>query len=212
MSPRISLAEATAELARRDPKLAAVVARSEPMQWRPRQPDPYSALVRSIVYQQLAGRAAAAIHGRFVALFDGLGLSPAAVLAAGESSLRSAGLSGSKAASILDLSARVEDGRVDLAHVSRLGDEEVIAQLCAVRGIGTWTAHMFLIFQLRRLDVWPTGDFAVRRGYALMHGLPDTPTPSVLEALGEPYVPYRSVAALWCWQAVHLSRAEGLIQ
>nr|MDQ6928619.1 DNA-3-methyladenine glycosylase 2 family protein [Actinomycetota bacterium] len=105
---------------------------------------------------------------------------------------------------ILDLSARIADGRVDLAHVSRLHDDEIIAQLCQVRGIGVWTAQMFLIFQLRRLDVWPTGDLAVRRGYALMHGLVDSPTPAVLAALGDAYAPYRSVAALWCWQAVHL--------
>ncbi len=201
----MSLAAATAELARRDPHLAALADRAAPMTWRPRAADPYGALVRAIVYQQLAARAAAAIHGRLVAVFDGGGPTPEAVLALPETSLRAAGLSGAKAASIRDLSAHVADGRVDLAHVSRLADDEVVAQLSAVRGIGVWTAQMFLIFQLRRLDVWPTGDLGVRRGYALMHGLADSPTPKVLESLGDAYVPYRSVAAMWCWEAVHLS-------
>jgi DNA-3-methyladenine glycosylase II len=208
VSPRTSLAAATADLARRDPNLAVFVARAGPMKWRPRQADAYAALVRSIVYQQLAGRAAAAIHGRFVALFDGASLTPGAVLAVPESLLRAAGLSGAKVTSILDLSSRIEDGRVDLAHVSRLDDDEVIAQLSAVRGIGVWTAQMFLLFQLRRLDVWPTGDLAVRRGYALMHGLADLPTPAELGALGNLFVPYRSVAALWCWEAVHISARQ----
>lgn len=208
----MSLAAATAELARRDPMLAVLIAGSEPMAWRPRQADAYAALVRSIIYQQLAGRAAAAIHGRFVALFGGSGPTAAGVVALPEEALRSAGLSASKAASIRDLSQRVQDGRVDLAHVSRLGDDEVIAQLSAVRGIGVWTAQMFLMFQLRRLDVWPTGDLAVRRGYGLVHELADSPTPAELEPLGELYRPYRSVAALWCWHAVHLARAGGLIQ
>lgn len=205
----MSLAAATTELARRDPHLAALVDRAGPMTWRPRSVDPYAALVRAIVYQQLAGRAAAAIHGRLVAVFDGNGPTPEAVLALPETSLRAAGLSAAKAASIRDLSAHVADGRVDLAHVSRLADDEVVAQLSAVRGIGVWTAQMFLIFQLRRLDVWPTGDLGVRRGYALMHGLADSPTPTVLESLGDAYVPYRSVAAMWCWEAVHLSWQEG---
>lgn len=200
------MAGATEELARRDPHLAALVARSGPMRWRLRQPDPYAALVRSIVYQQLAGRAAAAIYGRFVATLATTGLTPAAVLDAPEAALRAAGLSANKTASILDLSTRVVDGRVDLAHVSRLADEEVVAQLSAVRGIGVWTAQMFLLFQLRRLDVWPTGDLAVRSGYALMHGLVDSPTAAQLVALGDVYVPYRSVAAMWCWETVHLSR------
>jgi DNA-3-methyladenine glycosylase II len=208
MSPRTSLAAATHELARRDPHLAALVARAGPMKWRPRQPDPYAALVRSIVYQQLAGRAAATIHGRFLAIFDGAALSPEAVLSVPETELRAAGLSGNKMASIIDLSARVVDGRVDLAHVSRVDDGAVIAQLSAVRGIGVWTAQMFLLFQLRRLDVWPTGDLAIRRGYAVMHALDESPTPVALGALGDAYRPYRSVAALWCWEAVHLSARQ----
>ncbi|MFN2608456.1 MAG: DNA-3-methyladenine glycosylase [Acidimicrobiales bacterium] len=206
MSPRPSLAALTAELARRDPDLAALVARAEPMGWRPRAADPYAALVRSIVYQQLAGRAAAAIHGRFVAAVGDAGPTPEAVLATPEETLRAAGLSAAKVASILDLSARVVDGRVDLAHVSRLGDEDIVAQLSAVRGIGEWTAQMFLMFQLRRLDVWPTADLGVRRGYALVHGLAESPTPKALGPLGDLYLPYRSVAAMWCWEAVHLAR------
>lgn len=201
----MSLVAATEELARRDRHLAALAARAGPMKWRPRQTDPFAALVRSIVYQQLAGRAAATIQGRFLAIFGGAPLTPAAVLAVPETKLRAAGLSANKMASIIDLSTRIADGRVDLAHVSRMGDDEVIAQLSAVRGIGVWTAQMFLLFQLRRLDVWPTGDLAVRRGYGLMHGLEESPTSAALGVLGDAFVPYRSVAALWCWEAVHLT-------
>ncbi|MGH9244175.1 MAG: DNA-3-methyladenine glycosylase family protein [Acidimicrobiales bacterium] len=207
MSPRVSLTTATSELARRDPHLAALADRVGPLRWRRRSADPYASLVEAIVYQQLAGKAAAAIHGRFLALFDGAGPTPAAVLVLSDESLRGVGLSNAKMLSIRDLSAHVADGRVDLAHVRRLGDEEIVTQLSAVRGIGRWTAQMFLIFQLRRLDVWPTGDLGVRTGYALMHDLAETPTPKVLEALGEPHRPFRSVAAMWCWEAVLGSRA-----
>jgi DNA-3-methyladenine glycosylase II len=165
----------------------------------------FAALAESILYQQLAGAAARAIHGRFVALFDG-DLSPKAVLAVPPRKLRAAGLSGSKVASIRDLAARVLDGTVPLHGIGRLGDEDVITRLSVVRGIGRWTAEMFLIFQLRRLDVWPVGDYGVRTGYALAYGLRQLPTPKQLEAKGERFRPYRTVAAWYCWQAVREQR------
>jgi DNA-3-methyladenine glycosylase II len=164
--------------------------------------DHFGALAESILYQQLAGAAAAAIHRRFVALFDG-DLSPEAVLALPEERLRGAGLSGSKAASIRDLAAKVADGTVPLDHINRLPDQKIIDRLTVVRGIGRWTAEMFLIFQLRRLDVWPVDDYGVRKGYALAYGMPALLTPKQLQVEGERFRPYRTVAAWYCWRAVH---------
>ena len=153
-----------------------------------------------ICYQQLAGRAAAAIHGRFEALFDGPP-TPDAVLALPVETLRGAGLSGAKTASIRDLAEKVETGQVELDRVARLSDERVIEELILVRGIGEWTAQMFLMFQCVRLDVWPTLDLGVRAGFAQLYGLEIPPTPKVLAAHGEPFRPYRSLVAMWCWQA-----------
>jgi len=161
-------------------------------------------LVRAITFQQLAGPAARSIHGR---LLDALGgeVTPERILALPDEALRGAGLSAAKAASLRDLSAKVLDGTVMLEprRLARLSDAEIVTQLSGVRGIGRWTAEMFLIFQLRRLDVWPTGDLGVRRGYGLAWGIP-TPTPRQLEALGEPYHPYRSIVAWYCWRASEL--------
>ncbi len=162
----------------------------------------FAELARAITYQQLAGKAAAAIHGRFVALFDGDRPTPEAVLALPVDKLRGAGLSGSKTASIRDLAEKVVDGSVQLDRVARLPDDEIIRELTLVRGIGPWTADMFLMFQLGRLDVWPVGDYGVRKGYATLYGLADVPGPRELEPLGDPFRPYRSVAAWYCWRAV----------
>jgi 3-methyladenine DNA glycosylase/8-oxoguanine DNA glycosylase len=115
--------------------------------------------------------------------------------------LRSAGLSTSKAAAITDLARKVEDGTVPLDDVESLTDDELVARLVQVRGIGRWTAEMFLIFQLRRLDVWPVDDFAIRKGWAIAHKLKDLPAPRALQAEGEIFRPFRTVAAWYCWRA-----------
>jgi DNA-3-methyladenine glycosylase II len=161
----------------------------------------FAALVRSVTYQQLAGPAAAAIHGRLTAAL-GDEVTPAAMLALSPEAMRSAGLSANKAASLRDLATKVLDGTVVLEprRLSREGDEEVIARLSTVRGIGRWSAEMFLMFQLRRMDIWPTGDLGVRRGYGLAWEIP-MPTPRQLEPLGDPFRPYRSVIAWYCWRA-----------
>lgn len=161
----------------------------------------FASLVRSITFQQLAGRAAAAIHGR---LMTALGdrCTPDAVLALPESALRGAGLSAAKTASIRDLAARATDGTVPLDGIEALSDDEIVERLSRVRGIGRWTAEMFLIFQLRRPDVWPVDDYGIRKGFAAIHRLDAPPTPKVLDPLGEIYRPYRSVAAWYCWRAV----------
>ena len=201
------LAHATEELARRDPALGRVIAEAGPWKRDKANTDgPFGALVRSIAFQQLAGAAAATIHGRFRALVDGP-LTPECVLAVDDSALAGAGLSGSKRAAIRDLAEKVADGRVRLERLGRMSDEAIIEMLCGVRGIGVWTAQMLLLFELRRPDVWPTGDLGVRSGYAIAHGMDAAPSPKDLEALGEPYRPWRSVAAHYCWEAVHLSRA-----
>ncbi|HLI53971.1 MAG TPA: DNA-3-methyladenine glycosylase 2 family protein [Acidimicrobiales bacterium] len=198
---RLSHAAASGELASRDPVIAGLVAAAGPMRLRPPFASHFEALVRSIVYQQLAGKAAAAIHGRLVAAM-GDDVTPAALLALSPDALRAVGLSANKAASLTDLAEKVLAGTVvlDSRGLARESDEEVVARLSTVRGIGEWTAQMFLLFQLGRLDVWPTGDLGVRRGYGLAWGVP-MPSPRELAVLGEAFRPYRSVAAWYCWRA-----------
>jgi DNA-3-methyladenine glycosylase II len=201
---RVSHAEAVAILATRDPVLAGLIAAGGPIRISRRTASHFGALVQAIVYQQLAGTAARAIHGRLVAaLHDEV--EPEPLLALSDETLRAVGLSANKVRSLRDLATKVLDGTVVLSprRLARRSDEEVIASLSTVRGIGPWTAQMFLMFQLRRLDVWPVGDFGVRHGYGLAWKVP-TPTARELEPLGEPYRPYRTVVAWYCWRAVEL--------
>ena len=188
-------------IARADPAMAALIKRAGAMELRDPLPDGFSALVRSIMYQQLAGAAATAILGRFLKLFAD-GLSPTGVLALPVGAMRTAGVSGPKEAAITDLSRKVLDGTVPLGDVESLSDDELITRLVQVRGIGRWTAEMFLMFQLRRLDVWPVDDYGVRRGWTLTHRKRQMITPKALQAEGEKFRPYRSVAAWYCWRAV----------
>ena len=198
---RVSHTSAARALAESDPAIARLVELAGLPRLRAPQGTHFEALVRSIVFQQLAGSAASAIHGRLVALLDDE-VEPESILALSAEAMRGVGLSGNKAASIRDLASKVVDGTVvlDPRGVARESDEEVIERLSTVRGIGRWTAEMFLLFQLRRLDVWPTGDLGVRRGYGLAHGIP-MPSPKELGPLGDVYRPYRSVAAWYCWRA-----------
>ena len=206
--PRISHRAASEELAARDPVMARLYAAIGPCQLRARQATPFRALARSIAFQQLSGRAAATIYGRFEALLDG-DVTPDAVLGRSHDELRSVGLSEAKTRSIIDLAERVLDGTVPLASLGRLGDEELIERLVVVRGIGRWTAEMFLIFQLRRLDVWPVDDLGVRKGYAKAYALTGMPTPAELAFHGDAFRPYRSVAAWYCWRATELTELPG---
>jgi DNA-3-methyladenine glycosylase II len=192
---------AAQELADRDPVIARLLAETGPPRIPRSKEAHFATLVQSIVYQQLAGAAARAIHGRLIAAL-GDDVSPERVLATPPETLRAVGLSHRKVESLLDLAARVADGRVilDARRLGRIGDEEIITRLSEVRGIGRWSAQMFLMFQLRRMDIWPTGDLAVRKGYGLAWQVP-APTPKVLEELGERFRPYRTVAAWYCWMA-----------
>jgi DNA-3-methyladenine glycosylase II len=201
---KVTPAEAARILAGRDPVIARLVEEAGLPSF-PRPTDThFAALVRSVTHQQLAGAAAQAIHGRLIhALGDEV--TPERLLATPTEDLRAAGLSGNKVLSLQDLATKVLDGTVvlDPRGVAREGDEELVARLTAVRGIGKWSAEIFLMFQLRRLDVWPTGDLGVRKGFGLAWGIP-TPTPKVLDGLGEPYHPYRSIVAWYCWRATQL--------
>ena len=200
----VSHEEAARLLAAQDPVIADLLAAAGPPLLRPREESHFGALTRAIVYQQLAGSAAAAIHRRLVAALDQR-IEPATLLALSDDTLRKAGLSANKIASLRDLAAKVLEGSVVLSPrgLSEEPDEEVVARLSSVRGIGRWTAQMFLLFQLRRLDVWPTADLGVRRGYGLAWRVP-MPTPRELETLGDRYRPYRSVVAWYCWRAVEI--------
>jgi len=164
----------------------------------------FAALVRSVTHQQLAGAAAQAIHGRVISALDGE-VTPERLLATTTEVLRAAGLSGNKVLSLQDLATKVLDGTVvlDPRRVARESDENIVARLSTVRGIGKWSAEIFLMFQLRRLDVWPTGDLGVRKGFSLAWEIPP-PTPKQLDALGELYHPYRSIVAWYCWRAAQL--------
>jgi 3-methyladenine DNA glycosylase/8-oxoguanine DNA glycosylase len=208
--PARSDAAALEDLASVDAVLARLIDRHGPPP--PRRPVPvrlrFALLARAIVYQQLAGRAAAAIHARMVEAVGGE-VTPDAVLATPEAELRDSGLSAAKAASLLDLAARSASGEIPMDRLGRLSDDEVVDRLTVVRGVGPWTAQMFLMNALSRPDIWPVGDYGVRAGYARAWGLDDLPTPAVLDRLGEPFRPHRSLVAWYCWRAADEAKATG---
>jgi len=165
---------------------------------------PFDALAESIAYQQLSGKAAATIWGRVRALYPKKKyLDPKLVLATPHRKLRAAGLSRSKIAALKDLAAKTIDGTVPTARaLACMSDEEIIARLTAVRGIGRWTVEMLLLFDLGRPDVWPVDDYGVRKGFAKIFGRRKLPTPKQLMKIGEKWRPYRSVAAWYFWRAL----------
>jgi 3-methyladenine DNA glycosylase/8-oxoguanine DNA glycosylase len=201
---------AVAEVRRCDQVMAAHIDRVGPFTPRPGQGDYFHALVRSILFQQLAGKAAAAIHARFIVAVGGA-VTPQAVLAAPVEDLRRAGLSGAKATSVMDLARSVTAGVVPLAGIEAYDDEEIISRLSTVRGIGRWTAEMFLLFELGRLDVWPVGDLGIRHGWKLIYSLDEMPTARELEPMGDGFRPYRTIPAWYSWQAVHIARGEMIL-
>ena len=207
--PEVTHAAAARILADRDPVIDRLLFLTGPPRLAAPVEGYFAALVRAIVYQQLAGRAAAAIHGRLIDALDG-DVRAEPLLALSEETLRAVGLSRNKMASLRDLAAKVLDGTVLLSTrgLAAESDDEIVARLSKVRGIGPWTAEMFLFFQLRRLDVWPVGDLGVRRGYGLAWQVP-TPTARELKSLGEAFRPYRSVAAWYCWRAAELYAGAG---
>ena len=176
---------------------------------RGRPDDLYGALVRSIAGQQLSVKAARSIWNRLLARYDGRTPTPAEILADDPEELRAAaGFSRAKVAYLRSLAEHVASGQLELEALSRLGDEEVVRELTAVKGVGTWTAHMFLMFTLHRPDVLPVGDLGVRNAVRDAYGLATAPGPGALEALAEPWRPFRTRACLYLWRSLDNEPAQ----
>jgi DNA-3-methyladenine glycosylase II len=194
---------ALTHLRRADPVLGGIIERVGACRLEPRQAGThYEALVRSIVFQQLSGKAARTIHDRFRALYPGGRPRAELVLATDEASLRGAGLSRQKISYLRDLSARVADRSLPLAHLGRLPDDAIIEHLVQVKGIGRWTVQMFLMFRLGRPDVLPELDLGVQNAIQRAYGLQKRPTPKDVLRIGEPWRPYASVASWYLWRSL----------
>ena len=187
---------------RLDPVMERVIERVGTITHRPKRLPPFESLLRSIVYQQLSGKAAGTILGRVLDLFGGKFPSPRMVLATAPETFRAAGLSGQKTGYILGLAREAENGRVPtLAESAKMTDTDLIECLTAIKGIGQWTVEMFLIFNLGRPDVLPVHDLGVRRGFQLARGKRIMPEPEQLARHGKRWAPHRTAAALYLWQA-----------
>jgi DNA-3-methyladenine glycosylase II len=199
---RFSAAAAYRHLRAADPVLGELIDRHGPFRPRP-SGQPYASLVRAILYQQLAGAAAATIERRFYALYsdDHRAPTPSELLATTDDAFRGAGVSRQKTGYLRDLAEHVVTGALDFSGLDAASDEDVIEHLTAVKGVGVWTAHMFLMFQLGRPDVLPVGDLGVRNGMRVAYGLEETPTPARATEIGAPWAPYRSVGAWYMWRA-----------
>jgi DNA-3-methyladenine glycosylase II len=193
---------------RRDAVLKRVIRQVGDCTLKPARRQPYEALVRAIAHQQVHGRAAEAILGRFIALCPEPGFpTPEAVLALPPEAMRAAGLSANKVLAIRDIAEKAALGVIpNRAAARRLSDEVLIERLVALRGVGRWTVEMLLIFTLGRADILPVDDFGVREGYRVAAGLPDQPKPKVLAEIGEAWAPYRTTAAWYLWRAADLAK------
>ncbi len=209
---RAALDRAQAELSARDAKLAAVIDRVGPCTLLPRtEGSHFGHLARNIIYQQLSGSAAATIHGRFVALVggDAQAPDPHAILGLGDEALRSCGLSVAKVRAVQDLARHVVDDRLPLHALGDMSDEEIIAALVPVRGIGPWTAQMFLMFRLGRPDVLPVLDLGVRKGAQRIYRTRALPDAARLTKIARNWRPWASVASWYCWRVLDLEDAGG---
>ena len=199
--------EALEHLKLADKTLGRLIRKVGPCTLKPRNGrSPYESLVQAVVYQQLNGTAARTILGRFKALYPRRRFpAPEDVLASPDEALRGAGLSRAKTAAIKDIAARTLEGVVPtLRAIKRLSDAEIVERLTTLRGVGPWTVEMLLIFTLGRLDVLPATDYGVRKGFALVYGWKDLPTPKELLDYGERWRPHRSTAAWYFWRALEL--------
>jgi len=198
-----TLRQAAEHLAKNDPKLAPVIAASGPCRIRPHT-DHYGELVGSIVGQQLSSIAAGTIWRRVLGLFGGKMPTPQQLIKIDDQKLRDVGLSWAKVRYVKDLAQHVLDGRLDLGHIATMPNEQVIEQLTAVKGLGEWSAHMFMIFGLGRLDVLPVGDLGVRKAVMNLYGLKAMPDPARMVTIANKnnWHPYESVAAWYCWQSL----------
>jgi 3-methyladenine DNA glycosylase/8-oxoguanine DNA glycosylase len=186
-----------------DSQLAAIMDRVGAYNPTIRRTPPYATLLRTILFQQLAGAAASAIQRRFLALYgeDGEPPAPEQLLATSDEDLRGAGISRQKISYMRDLALHVHEGRLDLDELVHLDDAEVVQRITAVKGLGEWSAHMYLMFHLGRPDVLPTGDLGVRNGMKITYGLEATPTPKQAKEIGDKWAPYRSVGSWYMWRA-----------
>jgi len=202
--------EAVRHLSNVDPALKELIDRVGPFQLEIRSMlDPFQVLLRSIVYQQLAGHAASAIYGRVVKAVGSDPPTPSAVLQTPDQTLRDAGLSWAKIAGLKDLASKTQDGLIpSLNDLHEADTEEIVDRLTVVRGIGRWTVEMLLIFRLGRADILPVTDLGVRKGYMLTYGLDTIPAPKEFEKLCEHWRPYRSVASWYMWRAVDPSSLD----
>ena len=197
-------------LAASDPTMAALIKRLGKIDLatrlarrnEERPNDAYGALLRAIVGQQLSTKAARTIYGRVLDLFEGSTPSPEQLLEAGESDLRGAGLSGRKVEYVRDLASHVIEGELELDRLDQLDDAEVIEEIVAVRGLGVWTAEMFLMFHLQRPDVLSGGDLGIRKAVQIEYGLEEMPAPAKVLEIGEPWRPHRSLASLYLWESL----------
>jgi DNA-3-methyladenine glycosylase II len=194
-------ARARRALMRRDPHLAGVIRQVGPCMMEHRG-DPYRMLLRSVIYQQLAGAAARTIDGRLRALWRGRYPQPEVLLTARDAQLRAVGLSRQKIKAVRSVAEAFAAGDVTNRALRRMDDDAVIESVTQIHGIGVWTAHMMLMFSLGRPDVLPVGDYGVRKGAMQLYGLRELPKPKELEALAEPWRPYRSVASWYLWRVV----------
>jgi DNA-3-methyladenine glycosylase II len=192
--------EAIQHLKQRDPVLSGIIDRVGDYGIQFRDPD-FETLVKSIVYQQLSGRVASVIFAR-VAKAAGGKLTPESILKLRPGRMRALGLSGQKTAYIRDLARHTRDGKVDFAELLELSDEAVIERLTEVKGVGVWTAHMFLIFALRRTDVLPLGDLGIRAAIRKAYGFAELPEPAEMEALAARWRPYCTVASWYLWRSL----------
>ncbi len=202
-----ALARARRALVRRDAALGSVIRRVGACGLAPRG-DPYRYLVRSVVYQQITGRAALAIEARLRAAFGGRIPTPARLRVAEAQRLRACGLSRQKVASLHAIAVAFDEGLLDARRLRKLDDDAVVEAVTVVRGVGPWTAHMLLMFSLGRPDVLPVGDYGVRKGAMALYGLPALPSAAELTALAEPWRPWRSVASWYLWRALELAVPE----
>ena len=199
----MSVARAVSHLKRVDPTLARLIRGVGPCTFAPRREGThFDAVLRAIVYQQLSGKAAGTILGRVHAVYGGRSPTPDELLATSEETLRAAGLSRQKLGYARDLAARVADGAVPVDTLDALDDDAVIAALTSVKGVGRWTAQMFLMFRLGRLDVLPELDLGVQKGIQLAYGLDTLPRPRDVLAIGAPWAPYRTVASWYLWRSL----------
>ena len=194
---------AAAHLKRADPTLARLIRRLGPCTLEPRRDGThFDAVLRAIVYQQLSGKAAGTILGRVYAIYGDRAPTPAELLATSDEALRAAGLSRQKQGYARDLAARVADGTLPVDALDAMDDEAIIAALASVKGVGRWTAQMFLMFRLGRLDVLPELDLGVQKGIQLAYGLERLPRPREVLEIGAVWAPYRSVAAWYFWRSL----------